>query len=108
MTAAAHTTTTPPRFKAGDSVRVDDRASLGHCRTPYFLRGKTGTVAEVVGSFRNPESLAYHKTGYPKMVLYRVRFRQRDLWSNYNGPTGDELEADIYEHWLKPSTEGRR
>lgn len=108
MSAEALATTTTPRFKAGDSVRVDDRPSLGHCRTPFFLRGKTGTIAEVVGSFRNPEILAYHKTGFPKTILYRVRFRQRDIWPGYNGPAGDELEADIYESWLTPSAEGHR
>lgn len=107
MSAEALATTTTPRFKAGDRVRIDDRPSLGHCRTPYFLRGKTGTITEVVGSFRNPESLAYHKPGMPKMILYRVRFSQGDLWPGYKGPPGDELEADIYENWLTPGAKGR-
>jgi nitrile hydratase len=93
-------TTPAPRFRPGDPVRVDDRLALGHCRTPWYLRGKTGVIASVQGSFHDPEKLAYHKPGLPRQVLYRVCFRQADLWSGYPGPSQDQLEADIYEHWL--------
>lgn len=93
-------TTPAPRFRPGDPVRVNDRLALGHCRTPWYLRGKTGVIASVQGSFHDPEKLAYHKPGLPRQVLYKVRFRQSDLWSGYTGPYQDQLEADIYEHWL--------
>ena len=89
-----------PRFRPGDPVRVDDRQALGHCRTPGSLRGKSGVIAGVQGRFHDPEKLAYHKPGLPRQVLYKVRFRQADLWSRYQGPEQDQLEADIYEHWL--------
>jgi hypothetical protein len=89
-------------FAAGDRVRVSKRPVLGHCRTPWYLRGKPGVVAIVLGRFRNPEGLAYHKPGLPAQVLYKVRFKQSDLWGRYGGPAGDQLEADIYEHWLEP------
>lgn len=88
------------RFRPGDLVRVDDRMTLGHCRTPYFLRGKIGLVVGVQGAFHDPEKLAYHKPGLPRRVLYKVRFRQSDLWDRYPGHPQDQLEADIYEHWL--------
>ena len=91
------------RFAPGDAVRVSNRAVLGHCRTPCYLRGKTGVIASVQGTFRYPETLAYHKPGLPARPLYKVRFRQRDLWDRYAGPSGDELEVDIYEPWLEPS-----
>lgn len=90
-----------PRFRPGDPVRVDERLVLGHCRTPWYLRGKTGVVAHVQGRFRNPEKLSYHKPGLPRLVLYKVRFRQADLWPSYKGAEQDQLEADIYEHWLE-------
>jgi nitrile hydratase len=83
-------------------VRVADRTALGHCRTPWYLRGKTGVIASVHGTFRDPETLAYHKPGLPAVTLYKVRFRQRELWQRYGGPSGDELEVDIYEPWLEP------
>jgi nitrile hydratase subunit beta len=89
-------------FAPGDPVRVASRPVLGHCRTPWYLRGKPGVVAAVHGTFRNPEQLAYHKPGLPALVLYKVRFRQSDLWSRYAGPPGDNLEVDIYENWLEP------
>jgi nitrile hydratase beta subunit-like protein len=91
------------RFAPGDPVRIADRTVLGHCRTPWYLRGKRGVVAAIQGAFRNPEALAYHKPGLPVLTLYKVRFRQRDLWDRYTGPSGDQLEVDIYEHWLEPA-----
>jgi nitrile hydratase len=82
-------------------VRVADRPVAGHCRTPFYLRGKHGVVAAIQGTFRNPEGLAYHKPGLPALPLYKVRFKQSELWARYAGPAGDELEVDIYEHWLE-------
>jgi nitrile hydratase len=89
-------------FAPGDKVRVASRPVVGHCRTPWYLRGKPGVIAEVQGAFRNPELLAYHLPGLPNRTLYKVRFRQSDIWSRYSGPAQDNLEADIYEHWLEP------
>lgn len=79
----------------------------GHCRTPWYLRGKEGVVEIGLGAFRNPEELAYHRDGLPEIELYRVRFRQARLWPDYGGSSSDTLLADIYEHWLEPA-EGRR
>jgi hypothetical protein len=96
----------PPvrRFAPGDAVRVALRPAVGHCRTPWYLRGKAGVVAAVHGTFRDPESLAYHKPGLPQLVLYKVRFRQSEIWGGYAGPAGDQLEADITGNWLEPLT----
>lgn len=88
-------------FREGDRVTVDTRASLGHCRSPVYLRGKTGEIVTVHGSYRDPERLAYHTPGLPPQVLYKVRFQQSDIWPDYSGPETDMLEADIYEHWLE-------
>lgn len=96
-------TTPAARFAPGDRVRVDDRPALGHCRTPWFLRGKSGVVAERLGTFKDPERLAYHRPGYPAQPLYAVRFRQIDLWPGYRGPAHDHLDADLYEGWLQPA-----
>lgn len=88
-------------FSDGMRVRVLERTISGHCRTPLYLKGKVGEVVSLAGAWRDPETLAYHKPGLPKRNLYRVRFRQADLWKNYPNP-GDTLEADLYEHWLAP------
>ena len=88
------------RFKSGDRVRVDDRAVAGHCRAPWYVRGKAGVIAEVLGVFRDPERLAYLRPGLPAQVLYKVRFKQSDLWPGYDGTGRDQLEADLTDNWL--------
>ena len=95
------------RFKTGDGVRVDARAAVGHCRAPWYLRGQSGVVAEVLGVFRDPERLAYHRPGLPAQVLYKVRFKQTTLWHGYRGAAGDHLEADISENWLVPDAQAK-
>ncbi len=92
------------RFAVGDRVTVADRLPLGHCRTPWYLRGHSGEVVSIHGAYHDPERLAYHKPGVPLAVLYKVRFLQTDLWPGYNGPASDNLEADIYEYWLEPQS----
>lgn len=89
-------------FTDGSRVRVLDRTVFGHCRTPLYLKGKVGEVVSLTGAWRDPETLAYHKPGLPLRRLYRVRFRQTDLWPGYQNPA-DTLEADLYEHWLEPA-----
>ena len=96
------------RFKPGDLVRVDDRDIAGHCRAPRYLRGQTGVVAEILGDFRDPERLAYHRPGLPRQILYLVRFKQTDLWDAYPGPARDRLDADISENWLVTAVPAKR
>ena len=104
MSAVAHVS----RFKPGDRVRVDDREVAGHCRAPWYLRGQTGVVTEVLGVFRDPERLAYLRPGWPRQVLYKVRFVQSELWRDYHGAARDRLEADITENWLQPEAKPAR
>jgi Nitrile hydratase beta subunit, C-terminal len=88
-------------FEAGDRVRVRPSSKPGHVRTPEYLKGKTGRIASVLGEFRNPEDLAYGLSGRPERPLYKVGFRQADLWGDYEGSADDYLYADVYEHWLE-------
>ena len=89
-----------PRFNVGEKVRVVDRFHPGHRRTPIYIRGKLGEVERVVGPHLNPELLAYGYSGLPAATLYRVRFRQQDVWPAYKGTKDDSIEVEIYEHWL--------
>jgi nitrile hydratase len=91
-----------PRYSAGARVHVRKVDAPGHIRTPYYIRGHIGTVERFVGFFRNPEELAYGRSGEPKRALYRVRFMQREVWPDYQGPAHDTLDIDLYEHWLEP------
>jgi nitrile hydratase len=94
------------RFRIGDRVRVDDRAHDGHHRTPWYIKGKLGTVVADHDAWLNPETRAYGESGLPKAPLYRVLFDQHDLWDGYDGPPGDTLIVDVFEHWLEPVGEG--
>ena len=89
------------RFKPGDEVRVMQAYPLGHVRTPFYIRGKTGTIERYCGSFANPEELAQMRDGLPPVPLYRVKFRQRDVWPDYRGSSNDVLEIEIFQHWLE-------
>jgi nitrile hydratase subunit beta len=92
-----------PRFAVGAQVNVRRGNPPGHIRTPYYIRGKAGTVERICGEFRNPEELAYGRTGEPKQVLNRVRFAQKDIWPAYAGPDKDTIDVELYEHWLEPA-----
>jgi nitrile hydratase len=93
------------RYRPGEHVRVSSRGHAGHHRTPAYLKGRTGTVERVHGSFKNPETRAYGGDGLPARPLYSVSFAQHDLWSGYGGRTDDRLYVDLYEHWLERADE---
>ena len=90
-------------FSVGDQVEICQSAPPGHRRTPAYIRGKRGVIERICGSFRNPEELAYGFDGLPMKVLYRVAFKQVDVWLEYSGSDQDTIELEIYEHWLKRS-----
>ena len=89
-------------FEPGDRVRVLPAEKPGHVRTPAYLKGKIGWVEALIGAFPNPEELAYGLSGLPERPLYKVGFKQIDLWDDYEGSAEDSLYADVYEHWLEP------
>jgi nitrile hydratase len=88
-------------FKRGDCVRVRDTAPLGHIRTPFYIRGHVGEIERLCGAFPNPEELAQMRSGLPAQPLYRVRFRQKEVWPDYGGPDADVVEIEIFQHWLE-------
>jgi nitrile hydratase len=90
-------------FGPNDRVQVRRAFPPGHVRTPFYIRGKVGVVERILGAYRNPEELAYGRTGQPAQPLYRVRFLQRDVWPDYAGPPDDTVDVEIYQHWLEPA-----
>ena len=92
-------------YSVGDQVSVAARDHAGHHRTPGYLKGKSGTVERVHGSFANPETRAYGEDGLPKQPLYLISFDQCDIWPSYGGNVRDRLYADVYEHWLENLSE---
>jgi hypothetical protein len=98
---SAATAGAPARFAPGDAVAVRLAHPPGHVRTPTYCRGKCGVVERLCGTYPNPEELAYARSGLPAQPLYRVRFRQRELWPDYRGSDTDTVDIEIYQHWLE-------
>ncbi|MGY8824276.1 MAG: SH3-like domain-containing protein [Candidatus Latescibacterota bacterium] len=92
-------------FDCGQRVIVRKAFPPGHIRTPYFVRGCSGWIERIVGTFANPEELAYNRDGLPSSPLYRVRFKQHELWPDYRGHDTDTLSMDLYGNWLELSDE---
>ena len=90
------------KYVKGDKIKVCPIFPPGHVRTPFFIRGKKGIIEYFWGTYPNPEELAYGRAGTPDNPLYKVKFKQSDLWKNYSGSTHDSLSIDIYENWLEP------
>ena len=90
------------KFRAGDRVIVRAAYPIGHVRAPYYIRGKSGVIERYCGAYANPEELAYARPGLPKQPLYRVRFKQPEVWQGYQGAKSDTVDVEIYQHWLDP------
>ena len=84
----------------GERVRVREDFPPGHFRTPVYIRGKVGVVTRRFGEFSDPERLAL-RLDAPKRTLYEVRFRQADVWPDYQGPEHDSVDIDLYDNWLE-------
>ena len=90
-----------PKFTVGQRVRVRAAFPPGHIRTPYYTRGRIGTIESLAGIDPNPEHLAYGRLDQPPVPLYRVRFQQPALWPQYRGNPQDTVVVDLFEHWLE-------
>ena len=100
-----------PTFEVGQNVRVRSFLSSTewkrpHIRTPGYIYGVAGTVERICGRHGDPSFLAFGLEA-PKVQLYRVRFRQSDIWpEQYYPPAagtnqeqeGDVVEVEVYEH----------
>lgn len=93
-----------PRFTMGKRVRVSRGAPIGHCRTPWWARGRSGVIERVVGHFADPAALAYGRRNAQTLALYRVRFALSDIWPDRGDGYADidTIDAEIYEPWLAP------
>ena len=91
-------------FSPGDRINIRSSSIETHHRTPDYIKGKTGRVQAMCGTFPDPESLAYGQYGRPEVALYRVEFEMTELWGErYAGSGGDSLLIDVYEQWLLPA-----
>jgi hypothetical protein len=91
----------PPLFQVGQRIRISSRYPWGHYRTPMYTRAKVGRIERVLPEFLNPEQEGYGRNAGTHVRLYRVSFAQKDLWPGYTGPASDELQLEMYEHWIE-------
>lgn len=103
MSVAVATAAVGARFRPGDRVKVRWADVPGHIRTPWYIRGHTGVIERLCGSYPNPEELAYVRSGLPAQPLYRVRFIQSQVWPDYAGGPADSIDVEIFQHWLEPA-----
>ncbi|AFY70186.1 hypothetical protein Pse7367_1910 [Thalassoporum mexicanum PCC 7367] len=90
------------KFNVGDKVKVESLPKSGHVRTPVYILGKQGTIAQIQGNYPNPEEVAHLANPITVMPLYLVRFELADLWGDACLPANakDTLCSELYEHWL--------
>lgn len=93
----------PAKFKPGDRVRVRELPALFYTRTPEYVRGAEGVIAEVSYESPAPEDETWDRPEARPEWFYIVRFRQADLWDHYTGPANDTLQTEIPERWLEAS-----
>jgi len=92
---------TPPRFKAGDTVRTINNHPLTHTRLPRYARDKCGVIVRVNGIHDLADNIAHGLPPEPQ-ANYSVRFDARELW-------GDDAEGegcvylDLWDCYLEPA-----
>jgi nitrile hydratase subunit beta len=95
---ASRSSSSPPRYRAGQQVRARNLNPSGHTRLPRYVRGKLGTVDRVHGVFVFPDTNA-HFQGENPQHLYSVRFQARELWGEGAAPR-DAVYIDLWETYL--------
>jgi nitrile hydratase beta subunit len=91
----------PARFKSGDRVRPRNINPPTHTRLPRYVRGKTGVIDCLRGTFVTPDTNAIGKGEQPQPV-YSVRFNAADLWGE-PVERNELVYIDMWEAYLEPA-----
>ena len=87
-------------FEVGQAVRTRLMNPDGHTRIPVYLRGRSGRIEDVAGTFDLSDARAKGIRDVRER-LYTVLFAARDVWGADADPT-QTLAADLYESYLEP------
>jgi nitrile hydratase beta subunit len=90
----------PPRFTAGTRVRVADDHPFGHTRRARYIRGKTGVIDVVHGSFVYPDK-AGNGLGDDPHFVYTVRFDAAELWGAEAAAPNNSVCFDVWEPYIQ-------
>jgi nitrile hydratase beta subunit len=88
-----------PQYQLGDHVKAKNLTPTGHTRLPRYVRGKTGVIDRIHGTFVYPDTNA-HGGGEQPQPLYCVRFAATELWGP-DAPGKDSLYIDLWEDYLE-------
>ncbi len=86
-------------FQPGDRVRAKNINPLGHTRLPRYVRGRTGVIERIQGSYVFPDTNAHGKGEDPQWV-YSVVFTGPELWGKASDP-GLTVAVDCWEPYLE-------
>jgi nitrile hydratase beta subunit len=96
-TPYARPSSAPARFRLGEHVRARNIHVASHTRLPRYVRGRTGEITRVHGTFVFPDSNA-HFRGEDPQWLYTVAFTAAELW----GETDNAIvNLDLWEPYLE-------
>ena len=90
---------TPPRFRAGDRVRVLNEHPRHHTRAPRYTRGRSGEIVSDHGVFVYPDTHARDLGECPEHC-YTVAFGARELWGA-DASESDVVNVDLYDSYLE-------
>lgn len=89
----------PPRFAAGDAVRMRAENVAHHTRLPGYAKGRIGRIEHVRGVHVFADSHA-HETGEDPQWLYTVVFAGNELWGGDAQPR-TSVSIDAWEPYLE-------
>lgn len=96
---SSETAVSAPRYRSGDQVRAKNLHPPGHTRLPRYVRGKRGTVQQVLGCYALPDKNAMGLGRHLEHV-YSVCFEARELWGGDASPS-DRVYIDLWESYLE-------
>jgi hypothetical protein len=89
-------------FQVGSAIRIKPEAwtykyRRPHLRTPGYIHGAIGTITSIPGIFCDPSAAAFGEAA-PPQPLYRVAFKQSQLWPEGTSAMMAEGIADTIVH----------
>lgn len=85
------------RFGIGDPVQVRSLEAQGHTRAPAYVRGRRGTVTQLLGAFNLPDVEA-HSSRRIAEETYCVRFTALELWGSEDG---SHVNVALWDSYLE-------
>lgn len=90
----------PPKFSAGQTVKVKDVPTTDHTRLPGYLRDRIGIIDKVYeGAYAYLCSTGTDGLGEP-MYVYSVKFDPKDIWGEM-AESKSWVYADLFEVYVE-------